>query len=106
MEHRDHTAVRQQGRSLLSRAALRDGQPIGALHVDAERVHPVRFDHARLSKAFGLLDMASQLREVGPAVECIVVARAGLGTLNTTAPHRGRRQEVSERQIFANVRPA
>jgi dethiobiotin synthetase len=35
-----------------------------------------------LGKAFGLLDIASQVREAGQPVKWIVVARAGLGTLN------------------------
>lgn len=37
-----------------------------------------------LGKAFGLLDLATMLAETGERVEFIVVARAGLGTLNHT----------------------
>jgi dethiobiotin synthetase len=36
----------------------------------------------RLGRTFGLLDLAGQVREVGQPVAWIVVARAGLGTLN------------------------
>jgi dethiobiotin synthetase len=35
-----------------------------------------------LGRGFGLLDIAGQVREAGPPVAWIVVARAGLGTLN------------------------
>ena len=35
-----------------------------------------------LGRAFGLLELADQVREAGQAVAWIVVARAGLGTLN------------------------
>ena len=36
----------------------------------------------RLGRAFGLVDLAGQVREAGQSLAWIVVARAGLGTLN------------------------
>ena len=64
--------VRDQAGLILRAAAVRDDVLVeGAGGVT---VH--------LGRAFGLLELADQVREAGQAVAWIVVARAGLGTLN------------------------
>ena len=65
--------------------SLRDQRDLvldAATNHDAVLVEGAGGVTVNLGKAFGLLDIASQVSEAGQPVEWIVVARAGLGTLN------------------------
>jgi dethiobiotin synthetase len=79
------------------RAALAAGVELPSLHDQCDLILDTAASYqavlvegaggiaVNLGKAFGLLEIASQVREAGLAVEWIVVARAGLGTLNHSA---------------------
>jgi dethiobiotin synthetase len=77
-----------------SRAALVAGAELPGLHDQRDLILDAAADHdavlaegaggitVSLGKAFGLLDIADQVRQAGLPATWIVVARAGLGTLN------------------------